>query len=205
MTLPDYYARLGIGRRANQAEIKKAYRKLALQYHPDKNPAPDAQEQFVAINEAYLLLSDPDARGKYNAEYDRAKQQHAGRDTHGETAGQSSGKTKQQSQPGGRSFTDPDLNEWARNARHQGAQFAKMAFVDFSKMLLGVAKETGFQLMNTLIAFFGIAFTMSGAGNIIIGLSTSGDVGSPALGFILLLMGIGLWSLANRKWENHKS
>lgn len=204
MTLPDYYTRLGVGRHASQAEIKKAYRKLALQYHPDKNPAPDAQEQFVAINEAYLLLSDPEARGKYNAEYDRANQQQFDQQPNRETSDRSSERKNQQSQSGERSFTDPDLNEWAQNARNQGAQFAKMAFIDFSNMLLGVAKETGFQLVNTLIVFFGIAFTLSGVGNIFFGLSTDGDIGSPAIGMILFLIGIGLWSLANRNWENHK-
>lgn len=55
----DPYATLGISRRATAKEIKRAYKQLAKEWHPDKNTAPDAQEKFVAISRAYELLSDP--------------------------------------------------------------------------------------------------------------------------------------------------
>lgn len=62
----DYYKILSVSRTASQAEIKKAYRKLSLKYHPDKNPAPDAAERFAEISVAYDTLSDPDKREAYN-------------------------------------------------------------------------------------------------------------------------------------------
>jgi DnaJ-class molecular chaperone len=57
---------LGIRTNAGQDDIKRAYRKLTQQYHPDKNSAPDATEKFSQINNAYEVLSDPEKRKKYD-------------------------------------------------------------------------------------------------------------------------------------------
>jgi molecular chaperone DnaJ len=63
----DFYELLGVSRNASQDEIKKAYRKLALKYHPDKNPGnKEAEEKFKKLSEAYAILSEPDNRAKYD-------------------------------------------------------------------------------------------------------------------------------------------
>ena len=62
----DYYKILGISRDAGDDDIKKAYRKLALKYHPDKNQAPEAEEKFKAVSEAYEVLSDREKRDIYD-------------------------------------------------------------------------------------------------------------------------------------------
>ena len=58
----DYYDVLGISRNASDEDIKKAFRKLALKYHPDRNKKTDAAGKFKEINEAYQVISDPDKR-----------------------------------------------------------------------------------------------------------------------------------------------
>jgi len=65
-TKRDYYEILGVGKNAAKDEIKKAYRKLALQYHPDKNKSPGAEEKFKEISEAYGVLSDDTKRAQYD-------------------------------------------------------------------------------------------------------------------------------------------
>jgi len=67
MEYKDYYRMLGVGRQASQAEIKKAYRKLAMQFHPDRNPNnKEAESKFKEINEAYQALGDPEKRSHYD-------------------------------------------------------------------------------------------------------------------------------------------
>src|SRR5688500_19124215 len=69
MAVQDHYKVLGVERKASQDEIKKAYRKLARKYHPDKNPGDaKAEERFKQISQAHDILGDPEKR----KEYDRA-------------------------------------------------------------------------------------------------------------------------------------
>ena len=63
----DYYEVLGVEKNASEAEIKKAYRKLAMKYHPDQNPGDKtAEEKFKEVNEAYEVLSDADKKARYD-------------------------------------------------------------------------------------------------------------------------------------------
>ena len=63
----DYYEVLGLAKGATDEEIKKAYRKLAVKYHPDKNPGDKAaEEKFKELGEAYGVLSDTDKRAAYD-------------------------------------------------------------------------------------------------------------------------------------------
>ncbi|MGM0567723.1 MAG: molecular chaperone DnaJ [Elusimicrobiota bacterium] len=67
MSSSDYYSVLGVSKEASQDDIKKAYRKLALKHHPDRNKGnKESQEKFKEINEAYEVLSDPEKRKKYD-------------------------------------------------------------------------------------------------------------------------------------------
>ena len=64
--MADYYEVLGVGRDASDDDIKKSYRRLAMQWHPDKNSAPEAEDRFKAITEAYDVLRDPQKRAAYD-------------------------------------------------------------------------------------------------------------------------------------------
>src|SRR5690606_18435310 len=67
MSKRDYYEVLGLSRNATPEEIKKAYRKVAMQYHPDRNPGDKAaEEKFKEAAEAYEVLSDPDKKAQYD-------------------------------------------------------------------------------------------------------------------------------------------
>ena len=78
MAKRDYYEVLGVDKNADAAAIKKAYRKLAIQHHPDKNPGDHtAEEKFKEAAEAYEVLSDPDKKARYD------RYGHAGVSGHG--------------------------------------------------------------------------------------------------------------------------
>src|SRR2546421_4359391 len=67
-TRPDYYKTLGVDKKATADEIKKAYRKLARKYHPDRNPDDkQAESRFKEISQAYDVLGDPEKRKQYDS------------------------------------------------------------------------------------------------------------------------------------------
>lgn len=73
----DYYEILGVAKNASNDEIKKAYRKLALKYHPDKGEGAESEKKFKEINEAYQVLSDPQKRSQFD-QYGRTFDQGGG-------------------------------------------------------------------------------------------------------------------------------
>jgi molecular chaperone DnaJ len=62
----DYYEVLGVPKDSSEKDLKGAYRKLAMKYHPDRSEEPDAEEKFKELSEAYAVLSDPEKRQKYD-------------------------------------------------------------------------------------------------------------------------------------------
>jgi curved DNA-binding protein len=116
----DYYKTLGVSKTASAEEIKKAYRKLARQYHPDVNKKPEAEKRFKEVNEANEVLSDPDKRKRY--------------DTIGPDFARYANGGNGGGQPGG--FT------WSYNGRPGGTEFEGAdagAFSDFFRSMFGDA------------------------------------------------------------------
>ena len=192
---PDYYKRLGLNKNTTRGEIKKAYRTYALKYHPDRNKNEDAHDLFIKINEAYSILYDKQARAKYDIEYrnhfSRAKAESYNRHEYTYQKAETSEeyRKRQQSYREGQytyeadnPFEDENLNKKAKKAKKQGAEYAAMAFVNFSNQIAGMIKST-FELIKNI--FLTIVYGLFGLAGILIML------------FGLVGIGVGVFS----NWE----
>jgi curved DNA-binding protein len=132
MEYKDYYQVLGIDKKASQDDIKKAFRKLAVKYHPDKNPGnKEAEDNFKLINEANEVLSDPEKRKKYD------------------TLGENWNKQYAEGQPGGNPFNgggrqgayhfEGDLNDFFSTHGSEGG--GGSGFSDFFEAFFGNRKQ----------------------------------------------------------------
>lgn len=128
----DYYEILGVSRSASEEQVRKAFRKLALEYHPDRNKSPGANERFKEVNEAYQVLSDPNKR----AAYDRFG--HAGVDGNGAATGFEG--------VGGfgdifDAFFGSGFGTRTANSPTRGADLQASVTLDFEEAVFGTEKE----------------------------------------------------------------
>lgn len=163
----DYYAILNVHYLANSESIKSAYKRQAIQWHPDNNVRVDTTKRMQLINEAYLILKDTDARKLYNQEYLRyksktnntenplkpkVKDEHLIESIHLESV----------LEPEEFEVENEVLLKWMRNARQQSIELAKQSLKD----LQGMSKESGSAMANAAFQgifkylVFGIIFTI---------------------------------------------
>jgi curved DNA-binding protein CbpA len=118
----DYYSTLNVDHKANSGVIKRAYRRQAIKWHPDKNPGKDTASEMQQVNEAYLILGDPDARERYDKEYTLFKQKFSGNEETDSSY----------------DIQDDILNDWINKARRQSIDLAKQTIQD----IVGLTKES---------------------------------------------------------------
>ncbi len=161
----DYYAILAIDQNANQEEIKSAFKRQALKWHPDKNPGIDTTSKMQLINEAKLILLDRDARGKYDVEYNRYKFQKPHQAEQQKTGSQK--KDTSYSPPYSDDSTewegfetefddneyrvnDEELYRWMNNAKRQSVNLAKKTIEDFKGMVKEGTKAAAKEAVSVL-------------------------------------------------------
>ena len=136
--LCDYYSILDVPFGATLDEIKKAYRKQAHIWHPDKNPGKDTVKRMQEINEAYLILSDAEARAKYDKEYKLLFIQR-------DKSNKSNFKYDIQ---------DEILKDWVKKAKNQAESLARLSLED----MFGITKAAVFGglkgVLFAIIVFF---------------------------------------------------
>ena len=190
--IKNYYKILGINKTDSLREIKRVYRKLALKWHPDVNSEPNAHEMFILINEAYLILSDEEARIKYNKQYDLVYNI--------ETADEMKEPSIVYSEDifnNENIYPDSDLEDWTENARTQAEKYSRMPFNQFAKILGEILKETG------IITFNAILFSISAIAGTSLLVSAFPyleiSMGGKITIFLLIITLLLIWGIDNKK------
>jgi curved DNA-binding protein CbpA len=137
----DYYKILEVDPKSSQSEIKTAFKKLALKWHPDRNPNMDTTRKMQDLNEAYLILRDKEARERYDREYQNyygtyefAEQENLKSDKSDFfTEERDTEKTKYE-------FRDEELYRWTKNAERQAVELAQRTIEDLKGMVKVGAK-----------------------------------------------------------------
>jgi curved DNA-binding protein CbpA len=178
----DYYAILEIHETASQEEIKAAFRKQAVKWHPDRNQGQDTTILMQRINEAYLILKDSEARQKFNAEYQRFKayqevqkraaqentynkqQQEYQKQTYTQKKYEST-QQERNTEYANYTFYDETLKNWMDNARRQSVHLAQQTIKDFKGMVAVGFKEgvkaSGNALLTQIVISVVILFIIS--------------------------------------------
>lgn len=166
----DYYAILNIPPSASQDEIKQAFKKQALKWHPDRNHGRDTTLEMQEINEAYLILKDLEAKEHYDKEYVKFKdhlkatqsdkKNYESKDKYEEK--KSSNYWDYEYRYSDYEVEDDILKKWMANAKRQAVDLAKQMIKDMSTLTKEGAKAAGKEMGRYIIAYIiiGILFTI---------------------------------------------
>jgi len=120
----DYYEILNVKPTASKKEIKEAFKREALKWHPDRNKSPDATARMQLINEAYLILKDDEARERYDKQYYQFVNQ------------KRQSNNQEENQWHNYKSNDDILNDWIKKAKRQAKEMVMMSIED----LVGMSK-----------------------------------------------------------------
>lgn len=169
MEFKDYYKILEIQQTATLEEIKIAFKKQAVKWHPDRNLDTDTTEKMQEINEAYLILKDKDARERYDREYLRYKEftsqssKSYSQEKQSQSNSQSANEQKEEkTERPNYEFDDEILKNWMRNARRQAVDLAKQTIREVGELSVTATKAAGSKMLEMFIGYFvvGIIFLL---------------------------------------------
>ena len=144
----DYYKILEIEKNVNSKEIKSAFRRQAIKWHPDKNLNIDVNEKMQLINEAYLILKDVEARKHYDLEYDKFKAYKNEQNKKSDYRKSEKEKIYEEYK-----FDDETLKKWMFNAKKQAVELAKQTIIEMADISLKATKEAGTKMIETFVYY----------------------------------------------------
>lgn len=144
----DYYKILEIEKNANSKEIKSAFRRQAIKWHPDKNRNKDVNEKMQLINEAYLILKDVEARKRYDLEYDKFNEYKNEQNKKSDYR-----KSEKENIYEEYKFDDETLKKWMSNAKKQAVDLAKQTIKEIAELSITATKEAGSKMIETFIYY----------------------------------------------------
>lgn len=149
MQFKDYYKILEIPQTASYTEIRKAYKSLAIKWHPDKNPGIDTTKKMQKINEAYVILKDEEARSRYDKEY--SNYQDFKKEAESRYA------TSEEYE-----FNDETLKQWMQNASKQAVDLAKKTLKEIQELSVTATKAAGNKIGQMIITYsiIGVLLTL---------------------------------------------
>jgi curved DNA-binding protein CbpA len=169
----DYYKILEVDPSATQEEIKSAFKKQAIKWHPDRNIGVDTTKRMQEINEAYLILKDIEARERYNREYQRFKQYQRQNEQSDQQEQKQSEKREKQKEKTYKyadyNVKDDILKKWMDNAKKQAVDLAKQTIEDFKGMVAVGAKAAVKGARNVIVFYIIIGLIAT----LILGISKS--------------------------------
>lgn len=155
MEFKNYYEILEINQTATQEEIKAAFKKQAVKWHPDRNLGTDTTEKMQEINEAYLILKDKEARERYDREYLRYQEftsQH--QKSYEEEEEHTYNKQEQEkTEKTTYEFDDEILKKWMRNARRQAVDLAKQTIREVGELSVTATKAAGSKMLELFVGY----------------------------------------------------